>query len=361
MLIELEAMADATMKLMSFPPDIAREMLSGFLKELAENGVTSTCDMSPNVLNADTRRMYDNVLEVDEAGRLTARIHLYSDLLTIDADAKKEKETAQRYNSPMLRYMGLKSFVDGVTSTFTGFLLEPYADKPGFSGSANYPKENYARCAKIANENGFPVRLHCIGDAAVRWGLDIFEEAGAAIGDPGSKRGLRNSIEHVETIHPDDIPRFAKLDVIVSPQPYHLTLDANEKIARVGAERSRFEWPFRSFLDSGAPMAFSTDYPVVGLNPFKNIYAAITRCDDEGKPTGVNPEEKISLSETLKTYTHGSARVFGREDELGTLEAGKLADVIVIDKNLFEIPEFEINNCCVERTICDGKEIFVRA
>ncbi|MDR1573614.1 MAG: amidohydrolase [Clostridiales Family XIII bacterium] len=361
MLIELEAAAAATLKLMNFPKEIAREMLTDFLAELAENGVTGTCDMSPNVLNDDTRALYDNILELDEAGLLTARVHLYSDLITIDADAKKEKEAARRYSSPMLRYMGLKSFVDGVTSTYTGFLLEPYTDKPELSGNANYPKDVYERCAKIANENGFPVRLHCIGDAAVRWGLDIFEAANDAIGNPGNKRDIRNALEHVESIHADDVPRFARLGVIVSPQPYHLTLDANEKITRVGVERSRLEWPFRTLIDSGAQMAFSTDFPVVGLNPFKNIYAAITRCDDNGKPTGVNPDERVSLAETLKIYTLGSARVFGRESELGTLEEGKLADVIVVDKNLFEIPEFEINDCRVERTLCNGKEVFVRA
>ncbi|MDR2770756.1 MAG: amidohydrolase [Clostridiales Family XIII bacterium] len=361
MLIELEAMADALPKLLHFPKETAREMLRGFLAEIAENGITGICDMSPNILNDDTLALYDDLLEADTAGLLSVRVHLYSDLITIDADAKKEKEAARRYCSPMLRYTGLKSFVDGVTSTYTGFLLEPYADRPEFLGDPNYPKEDLERCTRIANEAGFPVRFHCIGDAAVRWGLDIFETTNAAIGNKGNARGLRNTLEHVETLHADDVPRFAKLGVIVSPQPYHLTLDANEKIVRVGPERSRLEWPLRTLLDSGAQMAFSTDYPVVGLNPFRNIYAAITRRDDEGKPTGINPDEKITLSETLKIYTLGSARVYGREAELGTLEEGKLADVIVVDRNLFEIPEFEINSCRVEKTICNGKEVFTRA
>ncbi|MDR2133116.1 MAG: amidohydrolase [Clostridiales Family XIII bacterium] len=358
MLIELEAMANAALKLMIFPKDVAREMLINFLAEIAKNGITSVCDMSPNILNDDTLALYEDVAEAEAEGLLTVRLHLYSDLVTIDADAKKEKEAARRYSSPMLRYMGLKSFVDGVTSTYTGFLLEPYADKPDLLGSANYPKEIYERCTKIANAAGFPVRLHCIGDAAVRWGLDIFEAANAEIGNPGNARGIRNSLEHVETLHADDVPRFAELGVIVSPQPYHLTLDANEKLVRLGPERSRLEWPLRTLKESGAQMAFSTDYPVVGLNPFKNIYAAITRCDDEGKPTGINPSEKITLSEALKTYTLGSARVYGREAELGTLEEGKLADVIVVDRNPFAIPEFELNECQVEKTICDGKEVY---
>ncbi|MDR2296250.1 MAG: amidohydrolase [Clostridiales Family XIII bacterium] len=360
MLIELEAMADALPKLLLFPKDVAREMLIGFLAEIAENGITSICDMSPNVLNDDTLALYDDLAAADAAGLMTVRLHLYSDLITIDADAKKERDAARRYASPMLRYTGLKSFVDGVTSTYTGFLLEPYADKPGFLSNANYPKESYEHCARIANEAGFPVRLHCIGDAAVRWGLDIFETTNAALGNPGNARGIRNTLEHVESIHPDDIPRFAELGVIVSPQPYHLTLDANEKIVRVGPERSRWEWPFRTLLDKGAQMAFSTDYPVVGLNPFRNIYAAITRCDDEGKPTGINPQEKVTLPEALKIYTLGSIRVYGREEELGTLEEGKLADMILVDRNLFAIPEFEINDCRVERTVCDGKEVFAR-
>jgi predicted amidohydrolase YtcJ len=257
----------------------------------------------------------------------------------------------------MLRYGGLKQFIDGVTSTYTGFLLEPYTDRPDTCGSANYPKEEYARCAKIAGAAGFPVRFHAIGDAAVRWALDVFEEANDARGDHANAAGIRNTIEHVETIDEADIPRFAELGVVISPQPYHLTLDANEKISRCGPARCRWEWPLRTLLEKGARMAFSTDYPVVGFNPFKNIYAAISRCDDEGKPTGVNPEEAITLAEALKIYTVGSAYAFGRDDELGTLEEGKLADIAVVDRNLFAIPPHDINGCGVVLTICGGKVV----
>jgi predicted amidohydrolase YtcJ len=141
-------------------------------------------------------------------------------------------------------------------------------------------------------------------------------------------------------------------------QPYHLTLDNNEKISRIGLTRCRYEWPHRSLLDSGARLAFGTDYPVVGFNPFPSIYAAVTRCDDEGRPTGVNPEENISMADALKAYTVGSAYAYGREHDLGTLECGKLADIVVVDKNLFTIPQTEIRDCSIEMTIMDGRIVY---
>jgi len=360
LLIELDAMATAQMKQMTFPREIAEEMYRIFLAEIAANGITSICDMNPSILGDDTYALYDTLLAMDKAGKLTARMHLFSDLITISEGAETEQAAAEKYRGTMLRYNGLKQFIDGVTSTYTGFLLEPYSDNPATCGEANYPKEEYARCVKIANAAGFPVRFHAIGDAAVRWALDVFEAANESRDDHGNISEIRNTIEHIETIDEADIPRFSELGVVASPQPYHLTLDANEKISRCGEARCRWEWPLRSFLDTGARMAFSTDFPVVGFNPFKNIYAAISRCDDEGKPTGVNPEEKISLTEALKIYTAGSAYAFGREKELGTLEEGKLADIAVVDRNLFDIPEFEINECGIALTICNGEVVYSR-
>jgi predicted amidohydrolase YtcJ len=186
--------------------------------------------------------------------------------------------------------------------------------------------------------------------------LDMFEASKRANG----RHGLKNTIEHIESIHPDDISRFAELDVIPSMQPYHLTLDFNEKIGRIGMKRCRWEWPHKTILDKGGSLAFGTDYPVVDFNPFPSIYAAVTRCDDEGNPTGINPEECISLAEALKAYTAGSANAYGRLEELGTLEEGKLADLIVVDRNLFEVEPYEIKDASVELTVMDGRIVFER-
>ena len=247
-----------------------------------------------------------------------------------------------------------------MTSTYTGFLIEPYYDKNDMTGSPNYPKEVYEKRIIAANKRGLGVRLHCIADGSVRLALDAFEAANHATQNEGNHKNIKNSIEHCENIHPDDIPRFKELGVIASMQPYHLTLDFNEKISRIGKERCRYEWPHRSLLDAGARLAFGTDYPVVDFNPFPSIYAAVTRCDDEGNPTGINPEERISLTEALQAYTYGSACAYGREKELGTLERGKLADIVVVDRDLFSIHQSEIKDCRIEMTIMDGKVVYKR-
>ena len=214
--------------------------------------------------------------------------------------------------------------------------------------------EYYEKCIIAANRHGFGVRLHCIGDAAVRLALDCFEKSNAV----NENHNVRNSIEHIENINPDDIPRFGKLGVVASMQPRHLPLDANEKITRIGRERCKYEWPNRSILDSEGILAFGTDYPVVNYNPFENIYYAVTRNGYDHKPTGVNQSEKVTLAETLRAYTFGGAYVSGRDKELGTLKAGKLADVIVLDRNLFKTDTEDIPNTGVLLTVFDGNVIF---
>ena len=346
-------------KTLCLPEEILKEIQIDFLKQIAENGVTSVGDMSAYDMNETTTKMFYAAKELEKQALFTTRLNLYPNLIAPDGFGSL-KDFARNFDSGKIRIAGLKQFVDGVTTTYTGFLLGPYADKPEITGYSNYPPEVYKKYIIEANLEGFGVRLHCIGDAAVRLALDAFEEANTATGNKGNRLMLGNTIEHCENVHPDDIPRFAELGVIPSLQPLHLTLDANEKIGRIGLERCRYEWPHRSLIDSGAVLAAGTDYPVVGFNPFPNIYAAVSRCDEKGIPTGVNPEERITLREILSAYTRGSACAYGMQNELGTLEIGKLADVVVVNRNLFAIPEYDIRNCKVELTIVDGKVIFER-
>lgn len=351
-LIALEKMSD-------FSVDVMKEIYAECFEALAQRGVTTISDISVPVLSDEYRELVKRLKQMEEEGLFTSRLNLYTRLRDVP-DYGEEIALREKYGKDgLVRYAGFKHVIDGVTSTFTGLMLEPYSDKPESCGDpANFEKSFYVEAVKKANAEGIGVRLHCVGDRAVRWALDAFEESNKANNNPGNKKELKNTIEHIETIHPDDIPRFKELGVIASMQPFHLTLDANEKIYRVGDERVRWEWPHRSLLDSGARLAFGTDYPTVHFDPFENIYSAVTRKDTDRKPTGVNPEECISLAETLKCYTVEGAYTYDMSDEIGTLEKGKQADIITLDCNLFNIPEDEIPNANVEHTFLSGKEVY---
>lgn len=358
-LFEIDLMLPIFAKLVDYPLEILTDLFGAFLKEANEYGITCLSDITAAKLNDEFVTYMDKLLQMEKNGTFTARLHTYTNLGTT-GNYERELKMKTDYQTEKIRYAGLKQVIDGVTSTYTGLLLDPYEDRPEMTCEANYPKEIFLECTKAASRQGLGVRYHCIGDKAVRWALDCFEEANRAADNEGNKRNLPNAIEHIENIHTDDIKRFKELGVIASVQPYHVTFDSNEKVSRIGMERCRYEWPFRTLIDNGAILALGTDCPVVGLDPFKNIYAAVTRCDDEGNPTSVNPQEAITLSEALAGYTRWAAYAYGRQEELGTLEEGKFADIIVINRNLFEIPEREIPDCQVDLTVFDGKVIFDR-
>lgn len=267
---------------------------------------------------------------------------------------------AEKYGSGMLKYSGVKGFVDGVTSTYTGFLSKPYEDMPETCGLnvPITPQVEMQKYVTAANKAGLSVRLHCVADGAVHMALDMFEQS--IKDNDGLTESIHNTIEHIENILPEDIPRFEKLDVIASMQPWHMILDQNEKVVRIGKERCRWEWPHRTLLDKGAKLAFGSDIPVVPLNPFPNIYAAVARKDFEGEPTGVNPEECITVAESLRAYTADSADAYGRSHELGTLEAGKLADITVVNKNIFDVTEQEMLDLKIDLTMVDGVVVYER-
>jgi predicted amidohydrolase YtcJ len=330
-------------------PTIDEEVDEDLVKELSTVGITTFCDCSGIITGTN----YDALERMEKKGNLTVRVNL-NPSIEEDEEQKNIKREKERYHSGMLMVTGAKGIMDGVTTTYTGYLLEPYSDHPETKGFPVNPPEYYEKCIIAANRHGFGVRVHCIGDAAVRLALDCFEKSNKV----NDNQKVRNSIEHIESIHPDDIPRFGKLGVVASMQPRHLPLDANEKIGRIGKERSRYEWPNRSILNTGGVLAFGTDYPVVDFNPFESIYYAVTRNGYDHKPTGVNPWEKVTLAEALRAYTFGGAYVSNRDKELGTLEAGKLADVIVLDRNLFKTDTENISDCKVILTVCDGNVVF---
>ncbi|WP_409253092.1 amidohydrolase [Bacillus sp. SCS-153A] len=336
------------------PAEKKSRLMNSFLKKAAEYGITSVADMLP--LPGFTLGDLEEYRKYEEEGRLSVRIHFMTPL-----DGQLEDMSYYKnFRSDKLQFSGLKQFIDGVPLTYTGYLLEPYSDRPSTSGGTIYSKETYFDWIEEADRLGYRVRLHACGDAAVRLGLDAFEHAQTVNG----KRDSRHTIEHIEVIHPDDIPRFSALGVLPSMQPEHLTsssMESHEYIDRLGPERIRYTWPIGELEESGAQLVFGSDYPIVELNPMLGIYRAVTRKHEDGTPDGGwNPQHKISLSQAIIHYTKSPAYANFREGDLGTLEAGKKADITILDRNLFKCDHEEIKECKVLMTVMDGKIVFQR-
>ncbi|MGD8189442.1 amidohydrolase [Brevibacillus ginsengisoli] len=330
---------------MKLPADRKSQVFETFLGHCAKFGVTSITDIfKVTDLELNELPLYE---EFEREGRLTTRIHF---LIGLDDNIERARQHRDRYTSGTLRFSGLKEFLDGVVTTHTALLVDPYSDLPETCGPN--PPESMKEYVLAADKEGFRIRFHAVGDGAVRHALDLFEEAQRVNGT----RDSRHTIEHIEVVHPDDLARFQKLDVIASMQPDHMGLiNKNHYFSCLG-ERQQYTFAVRSLLDAGAKVVLNTDYPIVTLNPMMEIYRTVTRSANDG---GLfNEKEAITLAEALKAYTATAAYGVFREGELGTLEAGKLADLVVLDRDLFNVPAEQIKDSNVELTIMDGKVVY---
>lgn len=339
----------------NIPKKQQEKLLNNFLRYAAELGVTSVSDMLPLPnLQLGNLQLYK---EYEDAGKLSVRIHFLAEL---DGNLEKARALREQYHSDKLRLSGLKQFLDGVFITYTAYLVEPYADRPETRGNTLIPADKVKEWVIAADRENFRVRLHACGDAAVRLGLDCF----AAAAKQNGKRDARHTIEHVELIHPDDLDRFRELGIIASIQPEHMAFEKsahNVYPDRVGKERAHLTFPNKLLKEHGATVVFGSDFPVVDMNPMLEVYRAVARVHDDGEPQGGwNPQEKITLAEALTHYTKDAAYGTFMEDKLGTLEAGKLADIVVLDRNLFTIPVEEIKAAKPVLTIMDGKVVFAK-
>jgi predicted amidohydrolase YtcJ len=323
------------------------EIFSNFLAHAASLGVTAVNDLH----GLKTIESLDVFKEFEDNGKLTTRIHLWP---ALHGDLGHSKQLRETYQSDKLRVSGLKQFIDGVITARTAYLLEPYADQPETRGETSFPPETIKKWVVDADKEGFSIRFHAIGDGAIRLALDAYEEAQKTNG----KRDSRHSVEHIEVIHPDDIHRFSELGVTVSMQPDHLAMsERGVYTEQIGAEREKYVFSINTLQKTGAKLAFGTDFPIDILNPLLQIYRAVTRIDSSGK-TVWHPHECITLAEALKAYTSGPAYGTFREQELGTLEVGKLADIIVLERNLFEVLVEEIPDIKVLLTMVDGQVVY---
>ncbi|MFE4706422.1 amidohydrolase [Peribacillus simplex] len=345
-----KAMEAVILHAYDFTKEQKRELFTKFLAHAASLGVTSVHDLFA-IEALEMLNDYDVFKEFEDNGELTSRIHLWP---ALNGNLERVKQLRDTYQSDKLRVSGLKQFIDGVITARTAYLLEPYADQPKTRGESSFPPETIKKWVVDADKEGFSIRFHAIGDGAVRLALDAYEEAQKTNG----KRDSRHSVEHIEVIHPDDVHRFKELGVTASMQPDHFAMsERGVYTERIGTEREKHVFSINTLQEAGAKLAFGTDFPIDILNPLLQIYRAVTRIDSSGK-TVWHPHECITLAEALKAYTAGSAYGTFREDELGTLEVGKLADIIVLERNLFEVPVEEIPNTKVHLTIVDGKVIF---
>ncbi|MCK1985643.1 MULTISPECIES: amidohydrolase [Peribacillus] len=327
-------------------------ILKEFLRLLSQYGITSVNDLFAPI--DDFLQDYDLFEKLDKQGKLTTRFHITPEL---DGNLDKAQIMRNKYESKKLQFSGLKQFVDGTVTGHTAYFLKPYSDQLDICGDAALNPEVLIDRVVKADELGFRIRFHAIGDGAIRLALDAFEEAVRKNG----KRDSRHTIEHIEVIDKEDIERFSKLGVIASMQPDHMAASSREVYSSIiGPEREKNVFLTKSLLHSGASLALGTDFPVsISLNPMRQIYTAITRVDSSGDPQNTwHPEQKLTLAEALRAYTYGSAYGSFREHELGTIEAGKLADLVVLDRNLFDIPESEVLKTKVELTINDGKVVY---
>ena len=256
-----------------------------------------------------------------------------------------------------IRLGAVKAFADGSLGAGTAWFFDNYADDFSNFGLPTAPLSSgeLERLAMDADSNHVQLAIHAIGDRAVASVLDIY---GKIEGEhqPWDRR-LR--IEHAQHLHEDDFRRFAEMNVVASVQPYHCIDDGRWATKKIGDDRARFAFPLKRFLDEGIPLAFGTDWPVAPLDPLKGIYAAVTRATTDGNnPNGWIPEQKIGVEEALRAYTFGSAYASHEDGDKGTLEQGKLADIVVLSENPFNVPPQELKDLKVVLTIVGGHIVY---
>ncbi len=322
------------------------------LAEAARFGVTGVHDMGTS---AAELRVYQKLAA---RGELTTRILAVTPIEQWEAPARTG--IIAGFGNDWLRTGALKGFADGSLGSTTALFFEPYNDAPETSGlpaAMMFPEGNMLKMALGADAAGLQLCIHAIGDKAIREILKVYD----TVRKQNGERARRWRIEHAQHIHPDDFVKFARLGVIASMQPYHAIDDGRWAEKRIGHERGKGTYAFRTLLDKGVRLAFGSDWTVAPLNPLTGIYAAVTRRTLDGKnPNGWYPEQKITLAEAIEAYTMGSAYAEGSEAVKGSLTPGKLADIVVLDSDLFRTAPEKLNGVEVSITTVGGAEVYRR-
>jgi predicted amidohydrolase YtcJ len=312
----------------------------------ASLGVTSVQDMS----SGTDVGVFQELLR---SGTLKTRIYACSQLGDYERWARTGVRAA--FGDPMLRVGCLKGYADGSLGSTTAWFFEPYLDAPDSVGLASDEIPRTPELVLGADKAGLQVNIHAIGDRANDEILDIFARTEQANG----ARDRRFRIEHAQHLRLEDIRRFGGQKIVASMQPFHIIDDGRWAWKRLDAPRLKGTYAFRTLLDTGGVLAFGSDSPVAPLNPLWGVYAAVTRRTlDDKNPTGWIPEQKISVEETVRAYTRGSAFAEFQDAIKGSLEPGKLADFVVLSDNIFSIDPVKIWDVKVRMTVVDGKVVY---
>ena len=323
------------------------------LGHAASLGVTSVQDMNPEYADIAT------YAELAERGELSARIYVAPLISGWNDQAKLGLRRA--FGSSFLRMGALKAYADGSLGSTTAYFFQPYIDAPdthGLLAEGMQPLAAMRQRMLKSDAAGLQLCVHAIGDQAISIVLDMFQAVTRQNGD----RDRRLRIEHSQHMATKDFGRYAQLHVIASVQPYHAIDDGRWAERRIGPQRIKTTYAFRTFLEHGVRLALGTDWTVAPLDPMQTIYAAVTRATLDGKnPRGWVAEQKLTVVEAVEAYTMGSAYAEFQEKQKGSLTPGKLADMVLLSDDIFSVPPAAIRDVRVEATWVGGKLVFDRA
>jgi predicted amidohydrolase YtcJ len=343
------AMALVEQRIPDPTPEVRRKGIELVLEELARNGITSAQDNS----EWEDFSVYH---DLKEEKKLTVRITEWLHFLE-PVDALQNKAAQGGTSDPWLKTGALKMVTDGALGSRTAAMLTPYSDDASTSGILTIDPEKLKAMALERDKLGFQLNFHAIGDRANRVSLDVFESLIRINGT----RDRRDRIEHAQVVAPEDIPRFAKLNVIASMQPTHETNDMRWAEERVGPDRAKGAYAWNSIQKTGARLAFGTDYDVEPVNPFRGLYACTTReLLGGGPPGGWEPQEKIPLEDCIRAYTSGSAYAEFEDGKKGELKVGEYADFIILSQDLTKTVPAEILKTQVLRTVVGGRTVYLK-
>jgi predicted amidohydrolase YtcJ len=335
-----------------------KNTLIAYQEMSAAAGITASHD---SMLGAKEIQTYK---ALESEGLLNMR---FRGAITLEPDQWEKQmemlvEERPKNQHPFFQTNTAKIFVDGVVEGSTAYLLEPYEHMPEFRGEPLWSLDELKEVAAVVDKEGFQIHVHAIGDAAVKMTLDAFEHARKVNG----ARDSRHLITHIQLVTPEDIPRFKALDVIGVVQPFWFKIDDyfwNLSMPFLGKERANRNYPMQSLIETGARIASASDFPVtVPCDPLIGIQTGITRAESNGSPEKILwPEESASLEDMIATFTINGAYANFMDNETGSIEVGKQADLIVLNQNLFDIPPQEISQTDILFTMVDGREVFKEA